>query len=182
MSDVYLLDELLDALGRATSKRHVDLLSADLPPAAVDMCGTARIRPDSELYQPDDDGLEAVIVPVFDGGETVDLLAFRLSEPDRWWLRIGAAAFLGGDVLGDVALDEPVRAFKTPLSWLRAGAPADGLVILAPNGDIAVDVLARRELVLFSIMVEDLVHGLELDRLLTIPAERPRISVPVRPA
>ena len=169
---VYLIDELLAALGTAMSQEHVDrLLSAGLPPAAVDMCGTARIQPDGDLYQLDGDGLEVTILPCFDGGKTADLLAFTSNEPGRWWLRLGLAAYLGGDALGDTVMDEPVRVFKTPLAWLWAGAPADGLVVLDHD-------TARRELALCCIVAEDLAHGLELDRLLTIPAQRPQIRVP----
>ncbi len=83
--------------------------------------------------------------------------------------------FVGGDTLSEVVMDEPVRVFRTPLAWLRAGAPADGLVVL--NDDIA-----RREMVFHSVVAEDLAHGLVLDRLLTIPAQRPQIRVPRKAA
>ncbi len=169
---VYLINELTAALGKATTKTHVDrLIGLGLPPAAVDMCGTALIQPDGELYQPDDAGPEALVVPVFDSGETIDLLAFNLSNPDRWWLRLGVAAYLGGDALGDAVMDEPVRAFKTPLSWLRASAPADGLVVI--DWDTAPQDLAYR-----NIVAEDLAHGEDLVRRLTVPALRPCVRVP----
>ena len=169
---VPIVDELLAALGVAMSQEHVDrLMHLGVPPAAVDMCGTAKIRPEGQNYVPDDGGLEALVVPIFDAGETIDLLAFKLSNPTRWWLRLGQAAYLGGDALGDVVMDEGVQVFKTALSWLQAGAPADGLVVL--NWSIA-----RRELACHSVDAEDLAHGLELDRLLTISAQRPQIRVP----
>ncbi len=172
---VPILDELLSALGTAMTASHVDqLLSAGLPPAAVDMCGTARIQPDGELYQLDDDGLEAVILPVLDGGETIDLLAFNLANPARWWLRLDQAAYIGGDALGDAVMDEPVRVFRTPLAWLQAGAPPDGLVVLD-------DEIARRELAYHNVVPEDLHHGRELRRRLSVPARHPRILIP-RPA
>ncbi len=65
---VALYDELLAALGRAIMETHVDqLLSLGVPPAATVMCGAARIQADGDLYQPDDDGHEATILPCLDG-------------------------------------------------------------------------------------------------------------------
>ena len=173
---VYLIDELLGALGSVMAETHVDrLLSLGVPPEATVMCGRARIQSDGDRYQLDDDGLEVTILPCFDGGETIDLLAFAPADPANWWLRRGEAVFVGGDALGDTVMDEPVRVFRTPLSWLRAGAPADGLVVLD-------DEIARRELAYHSVVAEDLAHGLELDRRLTIPAQRPQICVPAEKA
>ncbi len=68
-----------------------------------------------------------------------------------------------------------MRVFRTPLAWLRAGAPPDGLVVLD-------DDIARRELAYHSIAAEDLAHGLELEGRLTIPAQRPCVCVPARAA
>ena len=169
---VYIIDELMAALGGATSERHVDhLLHLGLPPAAVDMCGTAKIRPDGQNYVPDDDGIEAVILPCFDASEPIDLLAFVTADPGQYWLRLGQAAYIGGDALGDAVMGEPVRVFRTPLSWLRAGAPANGLVVLD-------DEIARRELAYHSVVAEDLAHGEELLVALTIPAQHPTIGIP----
>ena len=167
-----LIDELMAALGTAMTQEHVaSLLALGVPPPAVDMCGAAKIRPDGDLYQPDDDGLEAVILPCFDAGETSDLLAFAPDAPERYWLRLGQAAYLGGDALGDAVMDEPVRVFRSPLAWLRAGAPADGLVVLD-------DEIARRELADHLVAAEDLHHGRELRRRLSVPARHPRILIP----
>ena len=171
-STVNVIDELLSALGTAMTASHVDrLLGLGVPPAAIIMCGTARIQPDDgDLYQPDDDGFEAWIIPCIEDGETIDLLALT-TDPVRWWLRLGVAAYLGGDALADTMMDESERVFRTPLAWLRAGAPADGLVVLDHD-------IARRELAYHHVVAEDLDHGLELDRLLAIPAHRPQIRVP----
>ena len=167
---ICILDELMAALAAAPS--HVDhLLHLGVPPAAVDMCGTAKIRPDGDLYQPDDDGLEAVVVPVFDGGEIADLLAFTLADPARWWTRLGAHWALGADALDCLWLCDQLRVYRTPLRWLRAGAPYNGLAILDCDA-------AKLHIPRVEIVTEDLAHGLELDRLLTIPAQRPQVRVP----
>ena len=173
---VALIDELLAALGRAMTQEHVDrLVDLGVSVATTALCGTAKIRPEGSHYAPDDDGPEAVILPCFDASEPIDLLAFVTADPGQYWLRLGQAAYIGGDALGDAVMGEPVRVFRTPLSWLRAGAPANGLVVLD-------DEIARRELAYHSIVAEDLAHGLELDHLLTIPAQRAQIHVPRKAA
>ena len=52
----------------------------------------------------------------------VDLLAFRLNAPERWWLRIGAAQLvLGKDQFLDaMASSSNITLHDTPLQWLRA--------------------------------------------------------------
>ena len=171
-STVYVIDELLSAVGSAMSQRHVDrLLELGVPPAAVDMCGTARIQPDGELYQPDDDGLEVVILPVFDDSQTIDLLAFNLTTPARWWTRTGAHWALGADALDRVWHDEPLVVCRSPLCWLRAGCPPHGLCVLDWT-------VARRELADHHVAAEDLHHGRELRRRLSVPARHPRILIP----
>lgn len=80
------------------------------------------------VYQPVDDGRPAIIVPVFDAYELIDLLAFDPRKPEQWWLRVGAVPLLGSDALGEQLLGKPLRVFKTPLAWLLAGL--DGVVIL----------------------------------------------------
>ncbi len=92
-----------------------------------------------------------------------------------WWLRRGAHWALGADSLDRLWLGDRLRVYRTPLSWLRTGAPYNGLVILNWDG-------ARLHIPRVEIVAEDLAHGLELDHLLCIPAQHPRISVPVRAA
>ena len=169
---VYVIDELLSALGRAMTQEHIDrLLGAGLPPAAVDMCGTAGIRPDGELYQPDGDGFEAIVVPIFDAGATIDLLVFNPANPAKWWLRLGAHWALGADALDRVWHDEPLVVYRSPLCWLRAGCPPHGLCVLDWT-------VARRELADHHVAAEDLHHGRELRRRLSVPARHPRILIP----
>ncbi len=168
---VPLLDELLGALAAPTPEQDQTLIKLGVSADIMWFVGAAKIRPSDSLHELDPDGEPAWVIPCIDGGNTVDLLAFKRDEPGRWWLRLGVCAFLGGDALGDVVMDEPVRAFKTPLSWLRAGAPADGLVVL--NWDTV-----RRELIYHNLIAEDIEHGVELERRLSIPAQRPQIRVP----
>ncbi len=167
---VQILDELRTALAAPTSEQDQELINLGVPADITYYVGAAEIRPSDCLYELDPGGEPAWVIPCFYDNRTVDLLAFKSDEPSRWWLRLGVCAFLGGDALGDVVMDEPVRAFKTPLTWLRAGAPADGLVVLDNE-------IASRELAYHNIIAEDLAHGEELESRLTIPAQHPHVYV-----
>ena len=171
---VQILDELRTALAAPTPEQDQALINLGVPADFTYYVGAAKVRPNGNTYEPAPDGIPAWVIPCMDAGETCDLIALT-TDPVRWWLRLGLAAYVGGDALSDAVLDEPVRVFRTPLAWLRAGAPADGLVVLDHD-------IARRELAYHSIVAEDLAHGLELDRLLTTPAQCPRISVPAEKA
>ncbi len=160
------------ALGRAMTQEHVDhLLHLGVPSSTTVMCGAAKIRPDGQNYVPDDDGIETVIVPIFDAGATIDLLAFSLSNPARWWTRIDAHWALGADALDQLWLGEKLRVCRDPLRWLQSGPAENAIVILDWR-------VARLHIPRVEIVAEDLAHGLELNRLLTIPAQHPLIHVP----
>ncbi len=166
-----LIDELLAALGTAMSQEHVDhLLHLGVPAATTIMCGAARIEPDGDLYQPDDNGFEATIVPVIDDEVVTDLLAFALDCPGRWWLRTGVAAYLGGDCLHQLVMDEPLLIFANALGWLRAEAPVNGCVILNWQA-------AARDIPPVPIIADCVALAEKLDRCLSI-AHVPDIHVP----
>jgi len=71
----------------------------------------------------------AVIVPCgtwdWQEWQLVDLVAFKLDDPTRWWRRLGVADILGNAPSFTV---EPKTLHPTPLDWLRAGGT--GLVVL----------------------------------------------------
>ena len=52
-------------------------------PCARSICGFARIVQMGRFYEPHPDGDWAIIVPVIDVDELVDLLAFDPSEPEK---------------------------------------------------------------------------------------------------
>lgn len=90
--------------------------------------GVARLEmtPDG-LFTPSEDGLPAYVQPVaewdddYGVSDIVDLVAWRPSEPSRWWWRCGTAFALGDGLLDG---DEPVPVVGTPLAWLAAGGKA----------------------------------------------------------
>lgn len=154
-----------DELGAAQADPRTDvaLLRHGVTDADVQLhCGLTQIDADTtgRFYQPVDDGAPAIIVPVLDAEELVDLLAFDPRRPERWWLRIGAVPLLGGDelaylLLGPKLFAEPLWVHRTPLNWLRNSC--HGVVILdidrglgdlaiVPNGIAAEDAAHQREL------------------------------------
>ncbi|ODP37383.1 hypothetical protein [Sphingomonas turrisvirgatae] len=79
-------------------------------------------------YQPQEDGTAHVVQPVFDGG-LVDLVAWRSSQPQRWWTRRGLGWMLNADRCLASRWDAGfLTLHATPLDWLRSGG--EGGVIL----------------------------------------------------
>lgn len=81
------------------------------------------------LYYPDPHGRPHLILPVYEDGELMDLVAFQSHAPDQWLLRAGVGWSLGlfdgfqRHWWGGVA-----SLSATPLDWMRDGA--DGLCVL----------------------------------------------------
>ena len=135
MDEADLLTEWLSFPG--LTGRHIrQLTEVGVTSAAWIRAGhlaTPRISTAGRLFTADPFGHPAFVLPVYHGepvGELNpdpfvplrDLLAFRIEEPERWWLRIGAPHL----VLG---MDQFVEAMEfggyvaicpTPLAWLQA--------------------------------------------------------------
>lgn len=158
----------------AVRRRHLDPLRLRYgipPPTILDRLGVARVRAQGDTYEPDADGVEAVLIASFaapprlsDGrwrapNPVVDLIAFRPAEPARWWSRCGIVAALGEEMIGDFS-DDPVPVWRDPLAWLRSGAA--GICPVSPDPAAVRDVLLR----LPGIVAEDVAHGREIERLM----------------
>lgn len=73
------------------------------------------------LYLPGDGPLHLVL-PVYEDGHLIDLVAFRSSEPGNWKLRTGLGLALGLERGWEPHRWEPqVELSNTPLDWLRNG-------------------------------------------------------------
>ena len=135
LDEVDLLTEWLAWPG-PTSRHLAQLEAAGVTTEAYIRAGhlmVPRVCTVGRLFHPDPFGDPAFVMPVYSGeppclysiDETVvlaDLLAFRLEEPERWWLRRGAwGSVLGKDQLVDAMMaGEAVRLHASPLDWLRA--------------------------------------------------------------
>lgn len=91
--------------------------------------GRAVLRDDG-LWEPSDKGEPVVVQAVCDGvgrelGDAglIDLIAWRTSEPERWWWRCGTAWALGHELL-DLDNGEPVLVVATPAQWLSVAGVA----------------------------------------------------------
>ncbi len=158
MDEPDLLSEWISFPG--LTGRHIrQLADAGVTSAAWITAGhlaTPRITITGRFFTPDPFGGPTFVLPVYDGEPVseinpnpgiplVDLLAFRLEEPERWWLRIGAPH----SVLG---MDQFVTAMETggivglhatPLEWLRAGCVGACPLDLAENFHEAERIRAR---------------------------------------
>jgi len=88
--------------------------------------GGARICTDGDLWQPDEAGRPAILQPVITYGVLIDVVAWRLDAPSRWWRRTGYAAALGDDAIDGAAIhfdgeEDPLTLHCSPVAWLAAG-------------------------------------------------------------
>jgi hypothetical protein len=79
---------------------------------------------DAGRWWPAPDGKPALLIPVMERGELIDIVAFRTSAPARWWWRIGCGSLLGADLLNDGWHEDALRIVSTPLQWLIEGGNA----------------------------------------------------------
>ena len=78
----------------------------------------------------DGGGVQALVLPVLDGQQLVDMVAFSPLSPDQWYLRRGDGRILGsggGMADWDTGMEE-IRIFATPMDWMIAGG--DGICVL----------------------------------------------------
>lgn len=114
-------------------QRHIDvLLGLGVPGVelaelgAVQMpFGVAMVATDSGgHWWPDDEGAPRLIVPCYERGEIVDLVALKPQAADVWWHRTGQATLLGADLLATCVKDHPIDIVSTPIDWLAKGGKA----------------------------------------------------------
>ena len=107
-----------------------------------------------------------------DDAQPIDMVAWHMAQPSRWWLRRGAGVLLGEiEVEHAVTYGEPLRVHRTPLGWLRAAG--EGVVIL----DWGAAWFYLRDL---RLAAEDHDHPAELQRRLQPPCSPgPRIGLMV---
>lgn len=157
-------DEILDRYGVADPdvRRH---------------CGLAKIVRHRPFYEPNPDGDHAIVVPVMDDDELVDLLAFDPRRKSEWFVRLGSEPLLGASALSEQLLGKPLHIFRSPLTWLQASC--DGIVILDINWAF-IDLTTAPH----GIVGEDDAHTDELRRFMTETAlcRLPRFLVRQREA
>jgi hypothetical protein len=113
---------------------------------------------------------EATVLGTDPDAELIDLALFRPGRPDIFATRLGVAEWLGA-IDFQCALSPPVRIFRDPLDWLRAGG--DGLFLLTPNRLERYRILSG----LNGIEVSSDRHAAEIRRTLDRPWPKPRVVV-----
>ena len=117
-----LLRELLAARRTARLPELADALQAcGLPIDGASTWGVGFVDIDSHNYAPAVGGKPAIIVPLFEGGALLDLIAVGL-ETRSTRTRRGLATVLGQEWLEHARETETaVRLFGDPIEWLRNG-------------------------------------------------------------
>lgn len=87
--------------------------------------GFANIEADRrDIWQQCEHGPRCVIIAAIEDGVILDLVAFRLSAPNAWFLRTGHSWALGMDAITSASRswdsDARVLLHATPLDWLRS--------------------------------------------------------------
>lgn len=87
------------------------------------------------FFEPAEIGPRAIIFDVTADDVWLDQVAWHPHRPGRWWVRTGAAVFLGEDALIDARWHaKPLLIHETPRDWIIAGC--DGAVILDWRADL----------------------------------------------
>jgi hypothetical protein len=129
------------------------------------------------LFQPNPDGIPAIVVPVSYGYgpcelNPIDLVAWKPGSPDQWYFRRGEHGLvLGVNYLERAELfHEPIQLHRTPLDWVRVSG--DGACLL----DHSPSVLDRLREV-GEIITGDFAYGLDIEKRLQRAPTIPSISI-----
>lgn len=150
--------------------------------ATVPACGgvfLAEVQPDGRSFLPCAGGaLAAWCEAIAEDAEAVlDVVAWPVDQPERWWTLGGLAPALGMAHAvnpASYAFGSPLRLHRTPLRWLQAGC--DGAVVLDRHMGARwlLDVPASR------IATEDQAHARESVAAMDALVRRQRFVVPAR--
>lgn len=106
----------------------------------------------------------AIVLPVYEQGKLVDLLAISRHDHTVWGCCTGAGQYIGSTALRRKNTSSPLRVYKTPITWLLADC--EGVLPLAK----AFFPLLQHAT---SIIAEGYEHACELSELVFMaPAER----------
>lgn len=95
-------------------RKNLALLGAQQAPF-----GVAMIKWNNEgIWWPDDNGVPRLLIPCYERGEIVDIVALKAAEPDVWFHRTGQAVILGADRLATCVKLGTLDVVSTPMDWL----------------------------------------------------------------
>jgi hypothetical protein len=113
----------------------------ELPPIEYWPSAAVRVAHSGLTWEPietdDADGVECLLLQVFGPHETlIDVVAWEMGAPTRWWLRYGTAAHLGEAAIALANSErKPVELVGTPREWLSRNGRA--VCVLDWSADLA---------------------------------------------
>lgn len=98
-------------------------------------------------FTPTHAGGLAIVLPVYERGRMVDLLAISRHDHTVWGCVTGAGQFIGSIYVGRTENYSPLRLYKTPITWLLSNC--EGILPLAksffPRLQHALRIIAENE-------------------------------------
>jgi hypothetical protein len=82
-------------------------------------------------FTPTPAGGLAIVLPVYERCNLVDLLAISRHDHSVWGCVVGAGQYIGSTTNGRTNRDNPLRVYKTPINWLVANC--DGILPLSKS-------------------------------------------------
>jgi hypothetical protein len=115
-------------------------------------------------FTPTHTGELAIVMPVYERGRLVDLLAIARNDHSIWGCVTGAGQYVGSTARHRQTTNSPLRVYKTPINWLLANC--DGILPLVKAFFPMLQHAAR-------IIAEGYEHACEIEELTFMaPAER----------
>lgn len=174
--------ELRTALGRVRDQHLSALVNAGVSAKTIAEIGAKQVpfgvgRVDfrqGRIYEPSGEpfAIGALIIPVFESGTLIDLIALRLLQPGLWKWRTGEGFALGAD---EIEFGTPWSGFAeielhaTPIDWLAA--TGKGACILNYANEVRIRSLSQFD----RIIVTNHRVMAKIEPILSRPARKPEI-------
>lgn len=131
-----LADEIEQASADVGTRHIRHLLDLGVPRESLATLGARQVPfgvamvswNDEGFWWPDDNGVPRLLIPCFERGDVVDIVALKAAEPDVWFHRTGQATILGADRLDTCVKVGALDVVSTPMDWLAK--PAEAVCVL----------------------------------------------------
>jgi len=174
--DLSIFYEVADWSPEAASYLTAENISLEIALAHAGIFAVCRCNFNGRRFEFDGDGVPAAVVEVLadDAATPIDLCAWPLDLPERFATALGEADLIGITNVTNPATfagGRPLRVWRTPLAWLKAGC--QGCAVLNPAGGRHWLPMAPGKL-----LAESLEHGRALRSMLGKDFDPNRLLVP----